>query len=475
MLASRTGCIAAFFRRIVHTRLPVPSLFTHDDRIRGRQHRWTGLLGALLAVSCRGEDLSFDCEHQMAEFLAVAQAEDVSLGALPPQRPFPAAVHLQEEGLNRLLLYALGEDVPFSGEVPFGILPQGPGTASFAPESAPRVVVRPVGGCPECVVYQLDFRVSLTSSDEPVSTGAGWVELAIPLELRRDPFTGIATVVAHYDRASIDDWAMSVFGFDSEEHDSFAGAAKLFLEAEIRAGYGAVELLTLDPWVLGSGAMLAAQELLVDTTHHQLVFGLTSNLPIPGAAVDLAAPPPATPIGVSFHGALLPALAKRMLTEGTVPRRYGEHGEPDPAGDYGVTLSALRPSTSERLSADLRIWRIADGYCGRAAVELPLELALDATAQALELTPGPASLVLGHPDNQGAGVAAEEDASLVAEHRDLLSTFADTLSEELTQSLRFPEFNVPGTQLLFSLSEVAMGPALLDLAIDVRVFQAEDS
>src|SRR5690606_19096111 len=187
---------------------------------------------------------------------------------------------------------------------------------------------------------------------------------------------------------------------------------------------------------LGSGVMLGAQALRVDPDRRQLAFGFTSNLPIPGAAVDLAAPPPATPIGVTFHAALLPALAKRMLAAGTVPRRYGEDGQPNPAGDYGVTLSALSPRTSENLGADLRLWRIADGYCGRAAVEFPLDLELDATAGALALIPGPASLVVGHPDNQGIGVAAEEDLALVEEHRHLLSTFANTLGGQLTQSLR---------------------------------------
>lgn len=424
-----------------------------------------------MLAGCRGEDISFDCEHQQAAFLDAVADEAVEELPMPVGPPFAATMQLREDGLNRLLEYGLG-DVPFAGEVPFGILPQGPGTASFTSDTHPTIVLRPVEGCPSCIIYQLDFSVGLSSNETPLSTGSGWAELAIPLELRVDSATGTAVVYADYARLAIDDWYMSVFGFDSERDDSLSGAAQRFLLTEIRGAYGPVPLLTLAPWDLGEGIRLVAQSLVVDTERQQLVFGLASNVPLPSPGLDLAQPAPATPIAVTFETSLMLAITHRLLEREVIPRRYRDDGQPDSAGDYGVTLTTLAPAGPEDLASELRIWRIADGYCGRAAVALPLALSLDPVANKLALAPGPADLIVGHPENQGAGVAAEEDASLVEEHRGVLSMFSSTLSRELADRLRFPEFEVAETRLLFTLTDIAMTTETLAFALDVDVYAA---
>jgi len=423
-------------------------------------------------LGCRGEDISFDCEHQMEAFVATAEREVMPLVPIPAPPPYAAVIRLSEESLNRILVHALAQNVPFSGEVPFGILPQGPGTAAFEPESAPKVALRPVAGCPECVVFQLDFRVGLSASGTPLSTGVGWVDLAIPLYLQEDP-AGAVHVVADYGRADIDDWYLSVFGFDSEQHDSLSGATQLFLEKQLRESFGPTILLTLPPWVIETEAVLVTRDLLVDTTRKHLVLGLATNLPFYGSGRDLReiAPDPTAALFVAMDTEIFGALAHRLLGQGTLPRRYREDGQPDEGGTYGVTLHELAPASANTFRTELRLWRIAEGYCGRAAIEMPLELQLEAGR--LALAPGPADLVVGHPDNQGAGVAAEEDESLVEEHRSLVSTFANRLTDLLTRGLQFPSLEVPRTTLRFEPRSAALVETSLEMAIDMQVFLAE--
>ena len=72
------------------------------------------------------------------------------------------------------------------------------------------------------------------------------------------------------------------------------------------------------------------------------------------------------PMAVMFDSQLFLSMSHRMLAEGTIARRYGENGEPDPAGIYAVTLDKMdgNDEGARQLDAEFNVWRIADGYCG---------------------------------------------------------------------------------------------------------------
>lgn len=441
--------------------------------------RTTALLLGLapLWTGCRGEDISFDCENQKMNFDAAAQEEPSELRAIPEQGPYPVALQLSEGGLNRLVESIVSEGVPLAGEVPFGILPQGPGTATFEAESTPVIALRDVRGCPNCVIFSVEFGVQLDSQGEPLSGGAGFADLAIPLELRADETAGTTTLVADYSRASIDDWYLSVFGFNSDTHETLSGALQILLEESIREEFGTVDLLSLSSWNIGQGDVrLLARGLIVDSEAKKLVLGMNTNLPLPAsAALDLEGElPQGVPMTVNFHTELLLGMAYRMMEEGEIPRRYDEDGQPDPMGTYGVTLSDMRPRGTTTLDTQFRIWRIADGYCGFATVEMPVNISVNEQMTGIDVDAGTAQLIEG--ENVGIGVAAEEEEELVEENQDLVDVFREELSSEVANTLNYEELAVEDSDILFSTIEVRIDEERnsIDSWLDFVIVASED-
>ena len=421
---------------------------------------------------CRGEDISFDCENQKQNFLRQADSEVRPLQPIPEQGPYPVAMHLTEDGLNRLLASVIEEDVPFAGQVPFGLLPTGPGEADFRSESAPQLLLREVSGCPNCVIFSIDFSVGLTSQNEPLSTGAGFADLAVPLYLVPDPATGTTTLVAEYSEVEIDDWYLSVFGFDSETHEVVSGALQLLLEEEIAAEFGTVELLQLDSWNIGANEVkIVARELFVRPDLGRITLGMHTNLPMPSPGIDLEQElPEDIPMGIAFDTDIVLAMSYRMLEEGEIPRRYDEDGNPDPDGTYGVTLTTIehQEATLNRLRTEFRVWRIAEGYCGFANVEMPLALSLNEQMSSIVVDAGDAVLIEG--DNQGIGVAAEEERRLVDENQGLVDVFRTELSEQVGKTLNYEELDVEGSRILFTTEDIVVSEASINTYIDFLVF-----
>jgi hypothetical protein len=431
---------------------------------------------AVLSTGCRGEDISFDCENQAMRFLSRSDAESHRLGPIPERGPYPAAMSITEDGLNRLVESIIAEGVPFAGTIPFNILPQGPGDAEFEPESAPRILLRPVRGCPNCVVFAIDFTVALATTTEPLSTGVGFADLAIPLYLVPDDGTGTTKLIADYSEARIDDWYLAVYGFDSDTHTKLSGALQLLLEEEIAEEFGTVELLELSSWDIGGGDVkIVARELFVQPEIGRITLGMHTNLDLPpSAGLNLETPiDSAAAMTVAFDMSILLTMSHRMLEEGEISRRYDENGNPDPEGTYGVTLSAIDadPTVDKTLRTEFRVWRIKEGYCGFANVEMPLTLALNERRTAIEVSAGEAVLIRG--DNEGIGVAAEEEQRLVDENQDLVDTFRKDLSEQVGKTLNYEELAVEGRRILFETQDVVTAPAMISTHIDFLVLARE--
>jgi hypothetical protein len=429
-----------------------------------------------LSTGCRGEDLSFDCENQAMRFLSTSEDENNRLVEIPSQGPYPASMTLTEDGLNRLVESIIEEDVPFTGTVPFNILPQGPGDAAFEPESAPRIVLREVRGCPNCVVFALDFTVGLSSGNEPLSTGVGFADLAIPMYLESDEASGTTTLIADYSEARVDDWYLAVYGFDSDTHTKLSGALQLLLEERIAEDFGRVELLQLGSWNIGTGDVkILARELFVQPELSKLTLGMHTNLQLPpGPGLNLDAPnQDSAAMAVAFDMRLMTTMAHRMLEEGEIPRRYNEDGDPDPNGTYGVTLTTIdsAPNIAKTLRTEFRVWRIQEGYCGFANVEMPLTLSINNRMTSIRVAAGEATLIEG--DNEGIGVAAEEEERLVNENQGLVDTFRDELSEQLGETLNYEELNVEGRRILFTTQDVVTEPFQIRTLIDFLVLARE--
>ena len=344
-------------------------------------------LGAMATlVGCRGEDVTFDCENQAMNFLRTVDAEDRALRDIPENGPFPVTMTLTEDALNRLVAGIIDDEVPFAGTVPFGVLPEGPGEAEFEANDVPEIIVRDVEGCRRCVILRVSFGVRLDQEGDPLSSGSGFADIAVPLTLEAGD--GTTTILADYSEAFIDDWYLSVYGFDSDKNEILAGALKLLMTEQIQAGFEPLALFSIGSWSIGQGEVkMAARKVFVQGEQERLVLGLATNLPLPDeAGLDVETPlPEGVAIGVAMDPILLDTMARRMMEEGEIPTRYNEEGEADADGIYAVSINDIEAGgTGSNLNTDFRVWRTAEGYCGFANVSMPVEVRLSENMKKVE-------------------------------------------------------------------------------------------
>ncbi|MGH1348193.1 MAG: hypothetical protein ACRBN8_41950 [Nannocystales bacterium] len=422
-------------------------------------------------VGCRGEDVTFDCENQAMNFLRTVDAEDRALRDIPENGPFPVTMTLTEDALNRLVAGIIDDDVPFAGTVPFGVLPEGPGEAEFEANDVPEIIVRDVEGCRRCVVLRVSFGVRLDQEGDPLSSGSGFADIAVPLKLEAGD--GTTTILADYSEAFIDDWYLSVYGFDSDKNEILAGALKLLMTEQIQAGFEPLALFSIGSWSIGQGDVkMAARKVFVQGEQERLVLGLATNLPLPGeAGLDVETPlPEGVAIGVAMDPILLDTMARRMMEEGEIPTRYNEDGEADADGIYAVSINEIEAGgTGSNLNTDFRVWRTAEGYCGFANVSMPVEVRLSENMKRVEVTAGSAILIPG--ENEGIGVAAEEEESLVEDNQDLVATFRAALTEQLAETLNFEELDVEGSRVIFTTQNVVVDDAAINTHLDFQIFE----
>jgi hypothetical protein len=357
------------------------------------------------------------------------------------------------------------------------VLPQGPGELKFETDALPTVVLREVRGCPTCIVLHIDdFGVGLTQEGDPLASGSGFADLAVPLVLQHDEAAGTTTLVADYSQTKIDDWKLSVFGFSSEEHPNLAGALRRLLEEEIRANFGPIELLTTGSWSIGGNEVkLSVREIIVQPELKQLVLGMHTNLELPAeVGLDLeVALPEETLMGVAMDVRLMLAMAYRMLDEGEIPRRYDDEGEPDADGIYGLTLQDIGyGGTDKLLNTQFRVWRTDEGYCGYGTFDMPLTLGVNEMMTGITVAAGDAILIPGM--GEGFSVAAEEEKRLVEENQDLVDTFRAELTEQVAKTLNYEELDVEGSRILFTTQDVVVSETKIDTFIDFLVLALPD-
>jgi hypothetical protein len=419
--------------------------------LRARTGFLLGLLG-LASPGCRGQDLSYDCETQAARFQQRVEEEEQPLRPIPETGPYQVGMQISEDGLNRLLAGVIDEGVPFGGNVPFGILPQGPANASFEAETAPTIEIASVRGCPHCILFNLEFGVQLDTDSETLSSGYGWAKLAVPLFLEGDEASGKTTLVADYGQVKIDEWYLSVFGFDSETHASLAGALRILMEESIAEEFGREELLELGSWTIGKDRVrLLAREFFLDHTHKKLAIGMATNLGMPHIrGLDFSGPlPDGIPMQILMHTDLFLGMSHQMFAEGEIPRRYDQDGNPREYGSYGVTLEEME-TREIGLSTEFRVWRIAEGYCGWATVQMPHTVEVDDAMKGLVITPGAAQLVEDPKKSEGSGRAALEERELFDENRHLIDVFRDSLTDKLDATLDYSEIGLAESDIIFT-------------------------
>ncbi len=403
---------------------------------------------ATLAGGCRGEDVYFDCNDQEAAFREVAASEGALLDPTPQGEPYPVALKFSEDGLNRLLEGVVGQDVPFTGELPF-VWFSGPGTLHFEATSAPVIELVSLEGCPTCVQYSIDFNaVLIGATQEAEGAGIGTVKFRIPLEL--EPDGERATILyADYTRLRVQDLWLSAFGLETEEHMALVAALGQFMEEKIQESYGKTELLHLDSWEIGNNDVrLLARKLIVFPDEDTLAVAMQSNLPLPpGGGLEITGEMPVgVPMLVDFDIAMFEAMVERLLQEGEIPRVYNEDGEPDEDGNYGVTMDYIHgaPAGQEFMTSQFKVWRFADGYCGYAVAQMDLDVDFDAD-KGVSITPSEVVVIGG----QGSGAVAAQEDELVADNQQVVDTFRDGVAGNLATTINYEALAIEGSSVVF--------------------------
>lgn len=446
-------------------------------------------LALLALVGCRGKDITFDCENQALEFNKQSEAKiEPLLTEIPSKGPFPVAIQISGAGLNKLLASVVAEGAPFAGTVPFALTAYGPSDATFAPTSAPQIILSETPGCKNCVRFHLDFGVELSAPEMAVSSGVGFVDLFIPIRLDVDPASKTSTLVAEYGNATIAPdgpdcssdnptacgFYLLVYGFESTEHTMVAGALKRFMEEDIAADFGDRELLTVGSWQIGDGAIeLLAEKVEIQPANDKIVLGMHTNLPLaPGVGLDTTQPLlPGSVLTLAMDPRIMLPMAYRMLDEGHIARTYDENGEPDPNGIYGLTLEDIAPTGGEAQSFDctFRVWRTDEGYCGNAKAVMPLTLKKMPPALGITFEAGDAELLEG----QGFGAAALREDELVDENQDLIDRFRKDLTEQMKDTVNFSAIDLADSDIVFSMQDAELTETALTTYLDFVVVASE--
>jgi hypothetical protein len=449
-------------------------------RLLGRG-AWGAALGALLgsftAGGCRGPDESwdYDCAVQEPQFRSVAEREGMLLDPIPNGGPYPVAIKLSQQGVNELLQGVVGQDVPFTGELPF-VWYTGPGTLHFTATTQPVIELESLEGCPTCVQYSFEFSTVLIGANQmPQGAGVGSVKFRIPMEL--EPKGDDATVlIADYSRLRVQELYLNAFGLDPEEHPGLITALGWFMEDKIQENYGPTELLTLDSWEIGNNDVrLLARKLIVFPEDDTLVLAMQSNLPLPpGGGLEITGTMPmGVPMTLDFDIAMFEAMVERLLQEGEIPRIYDEDGVPDEDGNYGVTLDHIvgAPGGEEFMTTEFKVWRFAGDSngdrCGYLVATMDLDVEL-VEGQGVVLNAGNVSVL----EAFGSVSVAQDNDQLVQDNQKVVDTFRSGVAENLGTTINYDALAIEGSNIVFETLFKDVYPDHLETWIDFTVVEA---
>jgi hypothetical protein len=435
-----------------------------------------GLVAALTAGGCRGEDVYFDCDDQEAKFRDAADDEGHLLDPTPMGEPYPVAIKFSEDGLNRLLESVVGQDVPFTGELPF-VWFSGPGKLQFQATTDPVIDLESLEGCPTCVQYSFDFNTQLIGPNgteempDYQGSGVGSVKFRIPMVLEPDGERS-TILYADYTKLRVQELWLNAFGLETEEHEALVGALGLFMEKKIQESYPKTELLRLDSWEIGNNDVrLLARKLIVFPEQDTLVLAMQSNLPLPpGGGLEINGEMPmGVPMLVDFDIAMFESMVQRLLLEGEIPRIYNEDGEPDEDGNYGVTMDFIRGAEAgqESMTSQFKVWRFADGYCGYAVAQMDLDVGFDPEA-GVSITPDEVVVIGG----QGSGAVAAQEEDLVEEHQDVVDTFRSGVADNLATTINYDALAIEGSSIIFETLQKDVLMDHLEVWIDFLVVES---
>ncbi len=415
------------------------------------------------ATSCRGLERGYDCDEQ-AENLKLALEDRGALKETIPDRgPYPMLMAMSEDGVNQMLAGQLGGELNLDVEQKIGA-----GTVYFNTIGDPELSLEHIAGCETCFRMHLEFNVDVLLGDEGIINGIGETDVAVPLRVEKDGEDSL--LIAGFDEGIFTEFHITIEGIDLDMYEQIRDFVADQVYDAFNAGLGPMTLMRLAPFTLGDGDIrMKARQPFVNPEQKSLVLGLATNLDIPlGIGLDTKVDVDASaPMVVKFHSDIFKEMSRRLLREGTIPRSYNENGDPDPMGEYAATIESMqaRPADGNNpLDTLFRIWRTTGDYCGFAEVDMPLFLELNAGI--INVRPGDIEVV----DGEGVGAVALEDENLVAENEKLVSTFKQSLAEQVSVTVNYNDISLDGDSvLILQTTKVNTDTKIVDVLMDFDI------
>ena len=337
------------------------------------------------------ELLGEDCEES-AMSLATALGEEGQISTeIAEEPPFPMSIIVSQDALNQLFSSITDNEIdPITLNV--GSVLGVDVSVTVSPD-LPLIQIESVEDCETCIVTQVSFGLAVSAAG--FSIGAeGTARYQFPVRMQPEGLEA-THVFGDFDQSQFqtldlrvtDDADFEIPFVDITVNDLIDLAepdVKDYVNELVQDEYGAVELFTLEPWVIGNGEVkLLGRGPLLFPEHRTLVMGIHTNLVQPLSSSVSLEPilPEGADLGMQFHPELIQVMVQRMMHEGHIGRTYDESGSAMMSSEsdgletsFEVTLSTLEQS-SERdglLSAGFTMWRTEDGICGSA--ELRAEL-----------------------------------------------------------------------------------------------------
>ena len=307
-----------------------------------------------------GTGSGYDCQSQRANYQYAESQEGILIDQIPNQGPYPMAMVLSQDAVNKLLWEMLDHELPpISVTDPITTL-----TLTAYPE-LPMIQIESVNNCHGCVITDMNFGIEVSFFGISVA-GSGGITVSLPIELV--PNGNASTIlVAGMDRATFLDIDLNIMGLDSNQSQLVESIMEEYATLYIRQEFGATNLITLNSWDIGNGdVLLAARGPVVLPEYRSIIMGLHTNLDLSPTATleEQAYLPEGVEMSLQFHPELLLAMSQRMLNEGEIPRDYDMSGNEDSTGDHHVTLTAMQTGETGKLNTIFRLWRTGGGLCG---------------------------------------------------------------------------------------------------------------
>jgi len=391
---------------------------------------------ALLALALTSCDAitngAGSCEVYSDEFLDSLVDEGKLSQGVSEEGPYPMALVVSQDALNRLLAAVLDNELP-AVEL-FDDLLGLPISLTLRPE-LPLIQVGGELGCAECLLSELGFGIDV-GFDGATTSGRGAGRFQFPLGLTPNGLDS-TTVFARMAESALIEIDLDL-GLDSTLMNAVEPLIARAATIAVTQTIGDTELFEMGHWSIGDGDVrMLARGPVIDGDAGTVVLGVHTNLvrPLDGTVALDTSLPDGVDLGMQFHPELIQTMVQRMMFEGHIERDYNELGQASDGANHKVSLNFMDAGDTDLLRTNFTLWRTGGGLCGFADLQADLGLSISDREIAMAV------------DNVSVQDGGGVGELLVAADDWVSSGFLDGVTDFSELTVNYRELSLPNDQL----------------------------